>query len=108
MNGAAPSKGGLELNPSYPTDAYFMMLVRKLAQRHSQQEIADILNERELLRNDGQPWQQFSISRYMAAHGIKPGKEWRGWDSTQSPRSMAAHNENNKGVSDELNSSANY
>jgi len=86
---------------AYPDEAYFMLLVRKLAQRHSQQEIAEILNERELYRPDGQQWQQFSVSRYMAAHGLKSAKEWRGWDNTQSPRSMAAHNNKNKGSSDE-------
>lgn len=93
---------------AYPDETWFMFLVRKLAERHSQLEIAQALNERGLVRPDGQQWQQFSVSRYCSAHGIKPGKEWRGWDSTQSPRSMAAHNENNKGVSDEPNSSANY
>lgn len=54
-----------------------MLLVRKLAERHSQLEISQVLNERGLVRPDGQDWQQFSISRYMTAHGIRPGKEWK-------------------------------
>jgi len=73
---------------------YFLALVRKLAEGgHSQAEIADILNERELLRADGQAWQQFSVSRFMSAHGIKPAKNWRG--------SAHSQNNNNKGLSDE-------
>lgn len=60
-----------------PEDVYFMMLVRKLAERHSQLEIADCLNERGLLRPNGDAWKQFSISRYCSAHGIRPGKEWQ-------------------------------
>lgn len=80
----------------YPEDVYFMMLVRKLAERHSQLEIAQVLNERGLLRPDGQAWQQFSVSRYCAAHGIKPAKEWRRHTSSSN---------NNKKVSDESNTS---
>lgn len=72
---------------------YLMLLVRKLAEGgHSQIEIADILNERELFHPNGQRWNQSSMSRYMVAHGIKAKCGMRGWRHLP--------NNKNKGVPD--------
>lgn len=82
---------------------YFMLLVRKLAEGgHSQIEIADILNERDLLHPNGQRWNQSSVSRYMVAHGIRAKCSMRGW------RRLPNSNNNNNGDSDEQTSNASY
>jgi hypothetical protein len=53
-------------------------LIRMLATSHSQAAIAAILNEKGILRNGDQLWQQFHISRYCKANGIKAVHAWRG------------------------------
>lgn len=83
---------------------YFMLLVRKLAEGgHSQIEIAETLNERELLHPNGQRWNQSSVSRYMVAHGIRAKCSMRGWRHLPNSTSEAVcnSNNNNTGSSDE-------
>lgn len=90
---------------------YFMLLVRKLAEGgHSQIEIANILNERELFHPNGQRWNPSSMSRYMAAHGIKTKCSMRGWRHLPNSNSTseAVRNNNNNGDSDEQTSNASY
>lgn len=61
-------------------DDVLEMLIRKLAERHSQKEVATILNERGLHQpRTGTPWKQFSISRYMKQHNIKAPFKWKGY-----------------------------
>lgn len=47
-------------------------LVRLLAQGHGQREISSILNEKGLLRPDGERWNQAAVSRFMNQWGIVP------------------------------------
>lgn len=63
---------GLEVEP------YVEALIRKLAETHSQAAIAQVLNERGLLRNGKDEWQQFHISRWMKKNGVKPVLKWPG------------------------------
>lgn len=53
-------------------------LIRKLADVHSQRNIATILNERDLFRRGGFKWDQGFVSRYMKANGIHPKYIWKG------------------------------
>lgn len=54
-------------------------LFRKLADSHSQRNIASLLNERELYRPGGYRWDQSTVSRFMKAHGIESKFTWKGW-----------------------------
>lgn len=65
-------KQGLDVEP------YVDSLIRKLAESHSQAAIAEILNERGILRNETDTWKQYHISRYFKLHGIKSVCDWRG------------------------------
>jgi len=54
------------------TEDFLVALVRLLAERHGQREIAQELNARELWRPDGERWNQAAISRFMQQHSITP------------------------------------
>ncbi|SFH61239.1 hypothetical protein SAMN05216299_1354 [Nitrosospira sp. Nsp14] len=58
-------------------------LIRQLAaNNHSQGAIADILNEKGLLRNGRDLWKQYHVSRYFKTHNIKAVHSWRGGRSS--------------------------
>lgn len=63
---------GLDVEP------YVEALIRQLASSYSQAAIAQVLNERGLLRNGRDWWQQFHISRFMKKNGITPICKWPG------------------------------
>lgn len=54
------------------TEDFLVPLIRLLAERHGQREIAKELNQRELFRPDGEKWHQAAISRFMKQHDITP------------------------------------
>lgn len=70
-------------NQSKEVPAYVDALIRYLAETYSQTAIARILNEKGILRPDGQAWKQFAICRHMQANNIKGAHKWRG------PRNIA-------------------
>ncbi len=45
-------------------------LIRLLAERHSQKDIAEILNSKGLFRSSGLMWNQVAVSRYFKVEGI--------------------------------------
>jgi hypothetical protein len=63
---------GLDVNESINA------VIRKLAETYSQGAIAQILNEKGLLRKGGLLWEQFHISRWMKTHNVKAVHEWKG------------------------------
>jgi hypothetical protein len=63
---------GLKVNESVAC------LIRKLAETHSQGAIAEILNERGLLRNGKDLWKQYHVSRYFKTHHIPTVCSWKG------------------------------
>lgn len=64
---------GLDVEP------YVDALIRSLADNgYSQAAIAKTLNSKAIYRSNGQPWQQFQISRWMTKNGVKSACEWRG------------------------------
>jgi hypothetical protein len=65
-------------NGSLIVSEHIDFLIRKLAETHSQTNIASILNERRIYRPNGETWQQFHISRYFKANGIKAICKWKG------------------------------
>lgn len=54
------------------TEDFLIPLIRLLAERHGQREIAQELNQRELFRPDGEKWNQAAVSRFMRSHSITP------------------------------------
>lgn len=63
-------------NQGLDVEPYVEALIRQLAESHSQAAIAQVLNERGLLRNGKDTWQQFHISRFFKKHGITPICKW--------------------------------
>lgn len=60
-------------------EPYVDALIRKLADSgRSQAAIAEILNERQILRNGQDQWRQYHISRWMNKNGVKSACDWRG------------------------------
>lgn len=59
-------------------------LIRLLAERHSQSEIARILNNKKLWREDGKPWHQGAVSLFMAKHQIEPAFIFNRFNSSSS------------------------
>ena len=60
---------------------YVDALIRMLAGKHSQIAIANTLNERGIFRPNGKEWEQYHLSRYFKANGIKGAHKWRGTQS---------------------------
>lgn len=58
-------KSGLQVNESVAA------LIRKLSEQYSQGAIAQILNEKGILRNGKEVWRQYHLARYYKKHHIK-------------------------------------
>lgn len=60
-------------------------LIRLMVENgRSQSQIADLLNRKQLHREDGKPWHQAAVSQYMQANHIEPAFLFNRWNSRHS------------------------